>query len=55
MAGEEKVLLTVILHHHQSETLDQIMRQKAWGVFHYEVYPAYDFRAIAAQLKKDHA
>jgi hypothetical protein len=103
MAGEERVLLTIILHHDQSKTLDQIMEhakksgfyrdfppegmepvswsvamsfgfiiqvrvepsklrnlnrfmeQKAWGAFRYEVYPSYDFQAIAAQLKKDHA
>lgn len=103
MAGEEKILLTVILRHDQSKTLDQIMdharkngfyrdfppegtelvswvvamsfgfiiqvrvepskirnlnrfmEQKAWGAFRYEVYPSYDFKAIAAKLKEDHA
>jgi len=103
MASEEEVLLTVILHHDQSKTLEQIMEharktgfyrdfppegtelvswtvamsfgfilqvkveasklrnlnrfmeQKAWGAFRYEVYPSYDFQAIASQLKKDHA
>ena len=99
----EKVLLTVILHHDQAKTLDEIMahakktgfyrdfppegtelvswtvamsygfiivvrvdadkvrnlnrfmESKAWGAWRYEVYPSYDFTAIAAQLKKDHA
>jgi hypothetical protein len=99
----DKVLLTAILHHDQSKTLDEIMahakktgfyrdfppegtelvswtvamsygfiivvrvdadkvrnfnrfiESKAWGAWRYEVYPSYDFAAIAAQLKKDHA
>ena len=103
MSSEPRVLLTVILHHDQSKTLDQIMEhlkktgfyrdfppdgtelvswvvamsfgfiiqlrvepgalrslnvfmeKKAWGAFRYEVYPSYDFQAIAAKLKKDHA
>ncbi len=103
MAQDDRVLLTVLLHHDQSKTLDEIMahlkktgfyrdfppegselvswvvamsygfiihlrvqpdglralnrfmEQKAWGTFHYEVFPSYDFAPIAAQLKKDHA
>lgn len=103
MAADDRVLLTVLLHHDQSRTLDEIMahlrktgfyrdfppegaevvswvvamsqgfiiqlrvrpdalrsvnrymEQKAWGAFRYEVYPSYDFTAIAAQLKQDHA
>lgn len=103
MASDEKVLLTVILHHDQTMTLDEIaehlkmtgfyrdfppegtelvswvvamsygyimqlsvepgkirnlnlfMEQKAWGAFQYEVYPSYDFKEIAAKLKKDHS
>jgi hypothetical protein len=99
----DQVLLTAILHHDQSKTLDEIMahakktgfyrdfppegtelvswtvamsygfiivvrvdadkvrnfnrfiESKAWGAWRYEVYPSYDFAAIAAQLKKDHA
>ena len=99
----DKVMLTVILHHDQSKTLDEIMahakktgfyrdwppegvepvswtvamsygfiitvrvdadkvrnlnrymESKAWGAWRYEVYPSYDFTAIAAQVKKDHA
>ena len=99
----DNVLLTAILHHDQSKTLDEIMahakktgfyrdfppegtelvswtvamsygfiivvrvdadkirnfnrfiESKAWGAWRYEVYPSYDFAAIAAQLKKDHA
>ena len=103
MASDERVLLTVILHHDQTMTLDEIaehlkmtgfyrdfppegtelvswvvamsygyimqlsvepgkirnlnlfMEQKAWGAFQYEVYPSYDFKEIAAKLKKDHS
>ena len=98
-----RVMLTVLLHHDQSKTLDEIMahlkktgfyrdfppegaelvswvvamsygfviilkveadkvrsvnrymEQKAWGAFRYEVFPAYDFAPIAADLKKQHA
>ncbi len=32
--------------------LNRFMEQKAWGAFRYEVYPSYDFIAIAAQLTK---
>lgn len=101
--ADQRVLLTVLLHHDQSKTLDEIMvhlrktgfyrdfppdgvelvswvvamsygfiiqvrvtpdavrtlnrymEQKAWGAFRYDVFPAYDFAPIAAQLKKDHA
>ncbi|OGK87249.1 MAG: hypothetical protein A2050_16810 [Candidatus Rokubacteria bacterium GWA2_73_35] len=100
---DDRVLLTVLLRHDQSKTLDEIMahvkttgfyrdfppegvevvswtvamsygfvilvrarpdalramnrciEQKAWGAFRYEVFPAYDFAPIAAQLKRDHA
>ncbi len=103
MANDNKVMLTVLLHHDQSKTLEEIMahakktgfyrdfppegsevvswvvamsfgfiiqfrveadkvrnlnrfmEQKAWGAFRYEVFPAYDFAPIAAQLKHDHA
>ena len=103
MASDQRVFLTVILHHYQTMTLDEIaehlemtgfyrdfppegtelvswvvamsygyimhlsvepakirnlnrfMEQKAWGAFQYEVYPSYDFKQIAAQLKKDHS
>ena len=104
MADEaNRVMLTVLLHHDQSKTLDEIMahlkktgfyrdfppegaelvswvvamsygfvitlkveaatvrsvhrymEQKAWGAFRYEVFPAYDFAPIAADLKKQHA
>ncbi len=103
MASDSRVLLTVLLHHDQSKTLDEIMahlkktgfyrdfppegaevvswvvamsygfiitlrvelgafrsvnrfiEQKAWGAFRYEVFPAYDFAPIAAQLKHDQA
>ncbi len=103
MAPDDRILLTVLLHHDQSKPLDEIMahlqstgfyrdfpppgaevvswvvamsygfiitlrvepgalrsvnrfmEQKAWGAFRYEVFPAYDFVPIAAQLKQDHA
>ncbi len=103
MASDQRVLLTVILHHDQTMTLDEIaehlkgtgfyrdfppdgtelvswvvamsygyimhlsvepdkirnlnlfMEHKAWGAFQYEVYPSYDFKEIAAKLKKDHS
>jgi len=103
MASNEGILLTVLLHHDQSKTLEEIMghlrktgfyrdfppegaelvswvvamsygfiitlrveagalrsvnrfmEQKAWGAFRYEVFPAYDFAPIAAQLKRDYA
>ena len=100
---DQRVLVTVLLHHDQAKPLDEIMahlkgtgfyrdfppegselvswvvamsygfvitlrvqpdklralnrfiEQKAWGAFRYQVFPAYDFAPIAAQLKKDHA
>ncbi len=103
MAADNRVMLTVLLHHDQAKTLDEIMghlkrtgfyrdfppegselvswvvamsfgfiihlrvepdkvrnlnrfmEQKAWGAFRYQVFPAYDFAPIAAQLKTDHA
>jgi hypothetical protein len=103
MASEERVLLTVLLHHDQSKTIEEIrehlkktgfyrdfppegtelvswvvamsfgfiihvsvepakirnlnrfIESKAWGAFRYEVYPSYDFKAIAAQMKKEHS
>lgn len=36
-------------------SVNRFMEQKAWGAFRYEVFPAYDFAPIAAQLKRDHA
>ncbi|HEV8225923.1 MAG TPA: hypothetical protein VGQ74_02890 [Methylomirabilota bacterium] len=35
--------------------VNRYMEQKAWGAFRYEVFPAYDFAPIAADLKKQHA
>jgi hypothetical protein len=79
MASDQKVLLTVILHHDQAKNLDQILahtketgiqlrvepdairnvniffEKKAWGAFRYEVYPSYDFVAVAEKFKKEHA
>jgi hypothetical protein len=28
--------------------------KKAWGAFRYEVYPSYDFVAVAEKFKKEH-
>ena len=103
MASDQRVMLTVILHHDQSKTLEEIFQhtkktgfyrdfppegtelvswvtvmsfgfiiqllvepgamrnvnvffeKKAWGAFRYEVYPTYDFKAIAEKLKKEHS
>ncbi len=103
MASDQKVLLTVILHHDQSKNLEEILahtkatgffrdfppegseliswvvamsfgyiiqlrvapdavrnlnvyfEKKAWGAFRYEVYPSYDFKAIAEKMKHDHS
>jgi D-alanyl-D-alanine carboxypeptidase len=58
MATNDRVLLTVLLHHDQSKTLDEIMahlEQKAWSAFRYQVFPSYDFAPIAADLRKQHA
>ena len=101
MSSDQAILVTVILRHDQSKTLDEIMahtkktgfyrdfppegcelvswvvamsygfiiqlrvesdslrslnrfmEQKAWGAFRYEVYPSYDFSAIAGKIKQD--
>ncbi len=103
MASDQKILLTVILHHDQAKNLDEILahtkktgfyrdfppegvelvswvvamsfgfvmhlrvepdairnvnlffEKKAWGAFRYEVYPSYDFVAVAEKLKQDHS
>jgi hypothetical protein len=36
-------------------SLNRFTEQKAWGAFRHDVFPAYDFAPIAAQLKRDHA
>jgi hypothetical protein len=28
--------------------------KKAWGAFRYEIYPSYDFVAVAEKFKKEH-
>ncbi|MEJ2731429.1 MAG: hypothetical protein P8185_23460 [Deltaproteobacteria bacterium] len=43
MASNQKVLLTVILHHDQAKNLDEIL-----------AYPSYDFVAVAEKFKKEH-
>ena len=103
MSAEQKILVTVILHHDQSKPQEEIMSHvkktgfyrdfppegcelvswvvamsygfiitlrlepgalrnlnryieyKAWGAFRYEVYPAYDFKPIAENLKIEHS
>ena len=34
--------------------VNRMIESKAWGAFRYEVFPAYDFAPIAADLKKQH-
>ena len=33
--------------------LNRFMEEKAWGAFRYECHPSSDFKAIAAQAKKE--
>ena len=102
MTDDGKLMVTVVLHHDQSKTLEEIMshleatgfyrdfppdgselvswvvamsfgfiiqlrvepdairnvniffEKKAWGAFRYEVYPSYDFVAVAEKFKKEH-
>ena len=69
MPDDTRVLVTVLLHHDQTKTLDEIMahlrqtvrsltrymEEKAGGAFRYQVFPPYDFAPIVSALKKDHA
>jgi hypothetical protein len=103
MPADQKILLTVILHHDQSKNLNDILahtketgfyrdfppegselvswvvamsfgyiiqlrvepdairkvniffEKKAWGAFRYEVYPSYNFAAVAEKLKQEHS
>ena len=48
-------ILHVSVHPAKIRNLNRFMEQKSWGAFRYQVYPSYDFKAIAEQLKKDHA
>ena len=62
-------MLTVLLHHDQAKTLDEIMAHlrktafihlrveadKVRNLNRYEVFPSYDFAPIAANLKKEHS
>ncbi len=51
--SDDRVLLTVLLHHDQSKTLDELMAHlKRTGFF--RDFPP-EGSEIAAQLKKDHA
>jgi hypothetical protein len=47
-------IITVRVDADKVRNLNRFMESKAWGAWRYEVYPSYDFTAIAAQLKKDH-
>ena len=57
MAQDDRVMLTVLLHHDQAKTLDEIMAHlKKTGFYRdFPLFPSYDFAPIATQLKKDHA
>ncbi|HLF49399.1 MAG TPA: hypothetical protein VJA45_08480 [Methylomirabilota bacterium] len=69
MPGDNHVMLTVLLHHDQAKTLDEIMAHlrktafihlrveadKVRNLNRYEVFPSYDFAPIAANLKKEHS
>ena len=48
MPGDNHVMLTVLLHHNQSKTLDEIMA-------HLKKTGFCDFAPIALGLKKEHA
>ena len=76
MASDQKILLTVILHHDQAlswvvamsfgfiiqlrvepdaiRNVNLFFEKKAWGAFRYEIYPSYDFVAVAEKFKKEH-
>ena len=69
MPGDNHVMLTVLLHHDQAKTLDEIMAHlrktafihllveadKVRNLNRYEVFASYDFAPIAANLKKEHS
>src|SRR5215470_7417678 len=48
-------LITLKVEADKVRSVNRYMEQKAWGAFRYEVFPAYDFAPIAADLKKQHA
>ena len=48
-------VITLRVQPDRLRALNRFMEQKAWGAFRYQVFPAYDFAPIAAQLKQDHA
>lgn len=48
-------VITLKVETDKVRSVNRYMEQKAWGAFRYEVFPAYDFASIAADLKKQHA
>src|ERR1700674_4627654 len=48
-------VITLRVQPDKLRTLNRFMEHNAWGASRYQVFPAYDFVPIAAQLKKDHA
>ena len=48
-------VITLKVEADKVRNVNRYMEQKAWGAFRYEVFPAYDFAPIAADLKKQHA
>jgi hypothetical protein len=44
-------VVTVSLPPSKLRELNRMIEQKAWGAFHTEFYPTYDFKAVAAQQR----
>ncbi|HEX4382774.1 MAG TPA: hypothetical protein VH083_07490 [Myxococcales bacterium] len=44
-------VVTVSLPPAKLRELNRMIEQKAWGAFHTEFYPTYDFKAVAAQQR----
>jgi hypothetical protein len=45
-------VVTVSLPPGKLRELNRMIEQKAWGSFHTEFYPTYDYRAVAAQQRQ---
>jgi hypothetical protein len=48
-------VITLKVEADKVRSVNRYMEQRAWGAFRYEVFPAYDFAPIAADLKKQHS
>ena len=48
-------VITLQVEADKVRSVNRYMEQKAWGAFRYQVFPAYDFAPIAANLKTEHA